>query len=171
MTKARDNATQGGLVLVGTQSLSAVSEVNFTNLLPGTKYKITGSIYGSVSGAIMRINAKEDATLKSTGYYGASYRALYNNSSAVHYYSSNATLFSIFNYHTSAEQPSVFNAEVYISPSKTSMTLHGTAYDYYTNGSLFFGCENHAMTNCNGINFNPSLGTLSGTMSIYKYKE
>lgn len=169
MTRARDVATQGGLTLIGTQTLSAASGGIFTGLTADTKYRVTGNVYGSVSGTYMRFNARENSTNKNSGYYGASYRALYNNTSGMHYYSSNATLFTIFNYHTSIETPSIFSADIYLSPSRQSMTIHGTAYDYYTNGSFFFGCENHTMTACNGFSFFTDNGTMSGSISLYKY--
>lgn len=169
MTRARDVATQGGLTLISTTTVSAATEYVVNNLNPSIKYKLVGNVWGSSANALFQFRSRQNNVAVTSGYYGASYISRYNNSSGVHYWSNNAVLFTLFNIGTSDPQSALFDMDFYISADRTVMTLTGSVFDYYTNGNVALGCTVTGMTTCNGLSLRPDAGNTSGVISLYRY--
>jgi len=173
MTRARDVASQGGLVLLNTTTFSAVSSVSINNVFNATydNYKIIYSnvnISTSSQNAFVRLRAS-GADLSTTTYHfgGTDTTTTATTTAAV---SSN----------------SAGDSEIYVgAPSVTNKhSIEIELYNPFNSAlkSFFirstrdgFGIQvsgyNTTATPFDGLTFYPSANNITGTISVYGYKK
>ena len=168
MTRARDVATQGGLVLLNTTTLSSSSSVTISNVFTSTydNYLIQVSNF---TGTIGQVNLR--LTSSGTPAITNDYR-----------YSGNYSLFTSGSYSGQASNGTSGFPVVYINsspPSAANITITNPAK---TNNTCFlkYGTNFDALTEHNGVHILstaydgftlfPESGTMTGTIKVYGYK-
>jgi hypothetical protein len=174
MTKARDVATQGGLVLLNTTAFTAQSSVSINNVFNSTydNYKITfvtNSSYGS-SQVQTNMRLRSNGTNDSSGVYFWS--RLYSGASLTGGSSANsATVWEIGDSNIPITR---FSMDIHL-PAASSVTSHVTqAASYQITGPNFFLITSSGMTTSttsyDGFSIIPTSGTMTGTIKVYGYK-
>jgi hypothetical protein len=170
MTKARDVATQGGLVLLNTTTFSAVSSVSVNNVFNSTyeNYRmiLTITSKGTTAHTNFRFRVSGSDNTASSYNWTAAYYLASNNFQS--YRTTSASFSQIFNsIGQDREQASI---EMY-APNlayTTAASISGShgAGDINWNGSL----GHNSSTQFDGFTIYPSTGTITGTIEIYGYK-
>jgi hypothetical protein len=174
MTRTRDVATQGGLVLLNTTTFSAQTSVSFNNLFTSNylNYKVTININASSTGTLQLRYRTSGSDKTSALYYSSGYQL---NRAGTGVSRGADTTTSISLGQISGDIPTIpkFNLEIF-SPEKssevtglihTSLNQDNSQTYWISQSSLFYALETH-----DGFTIYPSTGTLSGTVKIYGYK-
>jgi hypothetical protein len=167
MTRAREIATQGGLVLISSTDFSAVASVSISNIFTTTysRYRILLSATSSANSAI-NLQFREDTTNKATNYYQG-YGQVSDNGTSTSVGVNNGTQFVIITAPNGTNQ-SVASLDLLWSATKGF--IQGTAYNNQSGNANFQGGRNDGMTNFTGISINTGQGTIAGNIKIYGYK-
>ena len=170
MTRTRDVATQGGLVLLNTTTFSAQSTVSINNVFSSTydNYRMILNITskGTTAHTNFRFRASGSDNTASSYNWTASYYLASNNFQS--YRTTNASLAQVWN--SIGQDREQASMEIY-GPNLAATTAasisgsHG-AGDINWNGSLGHGSN----TQFDGFTIYPSTGTLTGTFRIYGYR-
>lgn len=170
MTRARDIASNGGLVLIKTQTIgTAVSSINVTDAFSTTydAYKII--VTGGVSSATATIELKLGATV--TGYYAGYATVNYSTAAVSGNNDNNASAFRIAGYTTAnvialnVDLQNPFLAKNTIFNSLTGQSTTGAG------GSTGNGYLANT-TSYTDFTLTPGSGTLTGgTIYVYGYKK
>lgn len=184
MTRARDVATQGGLVLLtpgsatggtigatGGITFSSVASVTISNIFSSAykNYRIVCTdMAWSANSNHMSMQMDASGTSRTTGYYQAGIGNWYNAASTQYYNVSNGSAFQYLIYTASTVVGSSCIIDV-INPYETSITLiqsnsiSDQIYANYIGGQVGGGSYN-------GFKLFPTAGTFSGTIKVYGYK-
>lgn len=172
MTKARDVASNGGLVLLNSTTFSGSSAVQVNNVFSTTydSYVMRINMYGSV-GQYPRLQLSSGGTASTSSYgYGATYfdtsgnnaTSNYSNNSSASYgeipfIGTTSTIYSLIDF-------TIMNPALALDTSIRGMGLQaGTARN-------FFVYHNSAVA-YDGIKIYPSSGTITGSLQIYGCKK
>ena len=169
MTRARDVATQGGLTLISTQTLTASAGVAYTNLLPGSRYRILISTYGSVDTEQLLFRFREGSTNKAASYFGGSYQVS-ATSAGVFDYANNISSAPLGRLSSNADVLASHSLDYYINPNGNQASVIGNSMAFNSGYfALFLGFNNSSMATCDGFYLFPASGTITGSISLYKY--
>lgn len=171
MTRSRDVATQGGLVLINTTTLTGTSgTVSFSNVFSSTYnfYRVVLRINTSTgSTTSLGFRTRYGTTDQATGYYGATFYARYN-SSGVGESANNATSAPLVQMDGSVVECAIsFDVNV----NNTLCEIYGNQFNVAQQGGGFFGYRNTAASNVTGFSLIAASGNLTGTVKIYGYKD
>jgi hypothetical protein len=172
MTKARDVATQGGLVLLNTTSFSAAASVSVSNIFTSDyqNYKVVVNSIVAAGNPFLYGRFRENTTDKATGYYGANGVVTYLGAVSSFASFNNAAQFS-FGYLQNAASANYHTLSIdVLRSSATFGSMSGTFFDPYGAQAGFVGVRNDTMTNFSGISFLPSSSTFTGTIKVYGYR-
>jgi hypothetical protein len=158
----------GGLTLITTATLSASSGQIFSGLVAGKTYRIVGNVFGSVGSATLNCRFRETSTDKTTSYYGANFFTSYSGASGNVNPASGATQMILNVYSTAITSSIAFSYDLNVQT--TNGRMYGNSQSSQESRSYFGGFSNESMTGFNAINFFPSSGTLTGTISLYEYE-
>ena len=168
MTRAREIASQGGLVLLSTSTIgTAVSSVNVTNAFSATydAYKVVVS--GGVASTAAQIGLKMGTT--TTGYYSGTVLTTFAGTTAGRY-NNNAASWLFLGVASTDVIPFMFDI---INPFLPKFTLIDYMYtDIATNGDGGHGSGVlRNSTSYTDFTLTPHTGTLTGgTIKVYGYK-
>lgn len=166
MTKAFENGT-GGLVLIATATPSAASNVTFTNLTAGKRYRLMSSLTSSANGNNIGLRFRENTTDKATNYMGAGwYATATTGATGVYTLNSNNRVWLTGMFSTIA---SPYTLDIYLHSSTTAL-WNGMWFDVGNNTSYYANGYNSSMSNVNGISIYPESGTFTGTIKLYEYR-
>lgn len=157
MTRARDVASNGGLVLVGSSTFSAQSSVSFNNVFSSTYNNYV--IFCSVP-AVLYIQLSLNGTPSSASYGYSSHYMDYNGATGAWSNSAGTSATSAFIANTTGMHLNIFNPSI-----ATTTTWNAVAGNGGTNG--YVGGSHNISTAYDGIKFFPSSGTITGTIRIY----
>ncbi len=172
MTKARDVATQGGLVLISSTTITAQSTIQISNVFTSTykSYKIVADIPTcSTSGTLtFQLTTAGTASTINCNVNGRSVAG--NGSSDI---SSNTSSFYLCQYNGSYPG-SGFNLDL-IAPALAAKT-YGLLQTSYISTSAYaegraLSLIHEVFTAYDGIKLTASAGTVTGTLKIYGYKD
>jgi hypothetical protein len=173
VTRARDVATQGGLVLISSTSFTTQSTIDITNCFSAAydNYKIMFTSSASSANCEIRLQMLSGTTPNATSYYqnvlGITETGTSTNSTQIN------TTFALFaEINTVAGNSTNVSTEVY-SPFLSKQTFFNTlnASVSPTAGYFRTGCINHFVaTSYSGFRLFTSTGTASGTIEVYGYK-
>lgn len=169
MTRSRDVATQGGLVLISSTTIgSAVSSVVVSNVFSSAYDNYYITVTGGVGSATGYLNMQLGAT--ATGYYRVNILAPYSTGTVSSFASSNATSWlAVFPFTTNsiagfADLQNPFNAK------NTHLFTRGS--QSATTGEINLNSGYLAdTTSYTGFTLTTSTGTITGgTIKVYGYK-
>jgi hypothetical protein len=170
MTRTRDVATQGGLVLISSTTVSATATVNIDNCFSSVydNYRIVFSGNGSSHNEISA-RYRVSGSTNSTSNYNWQFTARESSGAATN---TGVNADRIFLGLTGATKGSL-TIDV-LEPFKTTYTTCNSINSYMsvgTNNGLFIsGTQFNGTTSFDGISFYMSTGTITGTIKIYGYK-
>lgn len=175
MTRAREVATDGGLVLLNTTTFTSQSSVSINNVFTSIydNYKITfvtNSSYGSgqvQTNMRLRSNGSDD----SSGVYFWS--RLYSGASVTGGSSANSA--TVWQIGDSSIPITRFSMDIHL-PAVSSVTSHVTQVSsYQVTGPNFYYIANAGITTSttsyDGFSIIPTSGTMTGTIKVYGYKK
>ena len=166
MTRTRDVATQGGLVLISSTTIgSAVSSVTVSNAFSQTytNYRI---VISGMDCSVAQGNLRIQFGTATSGYYGSQYYDLYSSGSGVARNDNGSSLFLAI---TGVSDNTFSSLDVY-GPNISKLTaLSGT---YYGGGySGWFAGEEGSSSSHTAFTILLSSGTMTGgTIKVYGYK-
>jgi hypothetical protein len=168
MTRARDVATQGGLVLISSTTIgSAVSSVTVSNAFSATYTAYAIKIFGGVSSGNVAMYLRFGST--TANYQGALW---YNSSYGGSFLTETATAQSQFNYAGYGTTTNLHsNLEVHY-PFETVPTAIKSDYAINIGGPGFSYGRLNDTNSYTSFNLTLSSGTITGgTISVYGYKK
>jgi hypothetical protein len=169
MTRARDVATQGGLVLLNTTTFSAVTSVSIDNVFTSTyqNYEIRLNVTGkSATGAIfLRYRASGTDNSASSYTYATIYIRPTGTSAADAALNTTATVigtsFAAYNVSSIVQ---VFNPQLAANTDETHQSWSGDASSFFS----YQGGGTFSNTNVfDGFTIYPASGNITGTVRIY----
>jgi hypothetical protein len=167
VTRAREIASQGGLVLLNTTTFSAQSSVSFNNVFSSTytHYKVVWNGTSSTGFSPINLRARSNATDVTSGYYCASRWDSYNGTSGSSDVSNGgfATLFIGWSI------PTNFHFDTFATGNDLFFTGlgHGTDVRVTRMAGVGGGAGGVPVT---GFTIFPTSGTITGTFRIYGYR-
>jgi hypothetical protein len=171
MTKAREVATQGGLVLITSQTIgTAVSSVVVNNAFSSTydNYRIV--LTGNLNSATGTIGLSLGST--ATGYYSGGYEINYGTSAGTIQVNNNTSSWTRPFGGTTAASGS--NSLDLFAPFLSIQTTYSALRPGLTttgNSGFYVGMLNNT-TSYTNFTLTPSTGTITGgTISVYGYKK
>ena len=175
MTRARDVASQGGLVLISSSAFTTQASISFNNAFNSTydNYKIVFHATANSASGTLQMRLRLAGTDTSTNY--RSERLIGTDTTTQAYPNTSGTDdFCIGNVHVSGSGTTIANLDIY-SPAIARTTLvegsgglteganpNQVQYNYY-------GLQTDA-TAFDGFTILPSAGTITGTIKIYGYR-
>ena len=169
MTRTRDIATQGGLVLLNNTSFSAVSSVSISNVFDSTysNYRIAISLITSSANQTISFRCRENATDKATDYLGGTFTVSYLAATAATGNNGGTAFLIATNMNT--DNPSIATLDIYRTATKCTYSSIGWNGQAAT--ANFQAGQQVNMTNFTGFSFFPSnTGTMTGSVKVYGYK-
>jgi hypothetical protein len=175
MTRAREIATQGGLVLLNTTSFTAQASVSFNNVFTSTydNYKIIFHATANIATGTLQLRLRSSGTDTSANY--RSERVIGIDTTLQAYPNVSGTDdFHIGNVHINGSGTTVINLDVY-SPAVARTTLvegsGGLSEGANPNQQQLnvYGLQTDAPA-FDGFTILPSAGTITGTVKVYGYK-
>jgi hypothetical protein len=173
MTRARDVATQGGLVLLNTTTFSAQSAVSINNVFSATydNYKCTIFTTASAGSATLSLRLRASGADNSTGNYYTASAGLTTAGAAANLNSTSATSFNIGA--TESGYASYAASFDVVSPFLTSdKYLLGNQFEYNgttTVGRALNGLFDTTTYSATGLTL-LSTQNITGTIEVYGYK-
>ena len=171
VTRARDVATQGGLVLISSTTIgSAVSSVVVSNAFSATydNYKIF--ITGGVQSTEGSITLKMGST--TTGYYAGRLRILYASGTLSQETDNNAALWSNMGYGNTTTLTSNFELLNPFKTQQTTMTNISPEFGTNTRATFTTGFLNNSTSYTDFTIATAGGSTITGgTISVYGYKK
>jgi len=170
MTRARDVATQGGLVLLNATTFSAVSTISVSNVFTSTyeNYKAIITQYGSSNGTTLQLRARNNVTdYTGSQYYSGNFRALYTNSNSNNG-TNGGTSWVLNNIGTDSTGRGI--SEIIFRPQGTSLYFTSSSNDDYQPSIIVSGGRTSTAAAVTGFTIFPILGTITGEIRIYGYK-
>jgi hypothetical protein len=173
LTRSRDVATQGGLVLIGSATIgSAVSTITINNCFSSVYDNYKLSISGSIpsTGADMRLTPT--AVTGTPAVYGSSVYSRSYDGTIARYGDAGSTYFTV----GLVSALAYLDCEIQAPYVSSKMTV---VYSRFVNSNggpggangMYNGFENSALT-CTGLVMSLSSGTFTGgTISVYGYKK
>lgn len=178
MTKARDNATQGGLVLLSETTFSAASTITIDNCFTSTykSYYIALEPFGcsSYSASLyfrFRIGSGSPSNYTS-GYDGSCVYGNYNSTTVGNFGAGNTDKF-LFAYDAGGNGTSANSSggHMFIRNVGLSSSYPVVNGQYFGNSwGSNFNMENRNLQNYTGFSIYASTGNVNGTIKIYAYK-
>ena len=167
MTRARDVASQGGLVLLNTTTFSAQSTVSINNVFSSTytNYKLLINLVPSASTTVnlrlRNLGTDNSANLYYTTGYESSSGGLSNryNQQTFWWLSSNTTSATSYFYNVDLGNPALADF--------TLGSLSGQNFAYNTSNYQIF---HYVQSSFDGMTVFPTSGTITGTIEVYGYK-
>jgi hypothetical protein len=170
LTKARDVATQGGLVLINTTTLSAASSYIATNLVANTRYRVVFSGWATNNGEVLNLRFRQGSTDVTSGYFGGSFYMNYLGTSGNYLNDNNGGSARVANLANDTNFANISFDLITIDGVKGN--IQGTGFAPYGGSyAILFGKTIGGMTAANGFNLFVSSGTMTGKISLYKYSE
>jgi len=154
----------------GTVTFTGVSSVSLNSCFTSTyqRYKLLISVYGSTT-ATLNMKFREATTDKSASYYGGAFYVQYNNVSGVFNLSNNASNFELIDtMQTSSTGLSSVDSTIDFQ-NVSSGTITGQTFEQI-GIATYFGYKNQSMSAFDGFSLIPASGTITGTLSVYGYK-
>ncbi len=171
MTRTREVATQGGLVLINKTDFTAQATVSFNNVFNSDydNYKILCTQYGSSNGQNLNIRARNNTTdYAGAGYYSGAYRALYTGSNS-NLGVNGGTVWFINYIGTASGGRGI--SEITFRPVGNQLAFESISSDDYQPAVIIAGGRVDTGATVNGFTISASSGTLTGSVSIYGYKK
>jgi hypothetical protein len=173
MTKAREIATQSGLVLITTSTQAAAA----TNSLDGIfnsnyrNYKIIGNFTGTGGGgaAVAAYFKFKNGSTYSAGHYGSNVYGIYTSTAVASINTSNAAAFHFGYTNTLITQ---FEMDVYnpfVGSTYKSITGQYNSVGLGIQGS--FGGHEGTTLSFTGFELNLGTGNISGNYQVYGYND
>jgi hypothetical protein len=169
MTRSRDVATQGGLVLISSTTIgSAVSSITVNNAFSATYENYLITISGGAGSVSNTLRLTLGAT--TTGYYSCSVLYIYTsgtsfvnpNNNGANFPYAGAYSANVISMEATLQNP--FTSKVTIYRSKSNETVSGGAF--YMDGGML-----NNTTSYTDFTLTPASGTLTGgTIKVYGYK-
>lgn len=171
MTKARDNATQGGLVLINTTSFTTASTITVDNIFNSTydSYKLILQGVQTSNGSETRIRLRTGGVDNSnSSYQNTSIRI---GTTGTYNIASGTTYFVVNNNNVDSN----FVVFDIINPNKALSTfigghMAGVDPSNAWNAGGAIAAKFAAFTVFDGLSIFFSAGTMTGTLKIYGYK-
>ena len=175
MTRTRDVATQGGLVLLNTTTFSAQSTVSFNNVFSSTydNYKVLVNI-NSVSTTLNgQLRLRASGTDDSSGFHYSSGISTIPTTTAISNWNyQGTTSFIPFRTNSSGGNGLGVSEINLFNPAKSIITI--VTYNSLTNfGDTQFnigGGQHFVNTAYDGFSLIASTGNMTGTIEVYGYK-
>jgi hypothetical protein len=166
MTRARDVATQGGLVLLNTTTFSAQSTVSINNVFSAiySNYKIIINYGGSV-GTTSRIKFRVGGVDNSADYYTQSWTVSAGSGTGA--LEGPVTTGYLIGSHTGTNHLSSF--EIGLPFLSTQPTTYFGSRAYSADMQIKSGIHN-VSASFDGFTLIPASGNLTGTIQVYGYK-
>jgi hypothetical protein len=177
MTRAREIASQGGLVLLNTTTFSAQSSVSINSIFSATynSYSILLSTTGTASASVY-FRLRTGATDNTSGsYYSSGYQVQENGSSGSVATAAANSYAILQRIHSSAALVGFSKIDIVNPFLSTTETAWGGTASYPDDGVAYnrtamLGGRFISSTSFDGFTVYPSGGTLSGTVKVYGYK-
>jgi hypothetical protein len=170
LTRARDVATQGGLVLLNETDLSAASSISIDNLVVGNRYRVMVNVISSVDGSTLQFYFRQSGADFTSGYYGGSHYWNYLGSGGNYLSDNNNGSGRLSNLSNSTTAFCGVSFDVYLH-SATIASVTGHSWSPYGGSyTTYFAKSNSGLTSVSGIKLFSSSGTLTGKSSFYEYK-
>ena len=170
MTRARDIATQGGLVLLNNTSFSAVSSVSISNVFDSTysTYRVLISLIASAGNQTLSFRCRENVTDKtSADYYAGTFTVNYLGTTAA--IANNGGTAFLVTTNLGTTDPSIATIDLYRTASKCAFS--STGLNPQSLAANFQAGSQVNMTNFTGFSFFPTnTGTITGSVKVYGYK-
>ena len=169
MTRTRDVATQGGLVLLNNTDFSAVASVSISNIFDNTyiKYRILINVLSSSGNQTLSFRCRENATDKTTGYFAGTFEVSYAAATAA--IANNGGSAFLVTQNLGTNDMALSNLDIYRTATKCAFS--GTGWNPQASRANFMGGEQTGMTNFTGFTIFPSnTGTITGNIKVYGYK-
>lgn len=170
MTRAREVATDGGLVLINSTTFTAQSTVSFNNVFSSTynNYKLLISATGSVVSANGNLRMRVGGVDNSSSNYARQFlRAIGGSVSGNFNTLTETNLVDVGTGFTSVATVEIFSPALAVN---TRIQAHFNGVNTDTNYIGLFEAQHKVATAYDGFSFIPSAGTTTGTISIYGYK-
>ena len=173
MTRARDVATQGGLVLLNTTDFSAVASASIDDVFSATyaNYLVECNYTNSSAGANMNLRVAVGGTPLTTSGYAAVTQRNRSDGGAVIYTTSTSSV--LIGAGSNFSNAGGFNATIF-NPFATEVTFLNGFHSFKETTSLnytgIFSGQTQNTTSYDGLLFFPSVGNVTGTIKIYGYK-
>jgi hypothetical protein len=173
MTRAREIATQGGLVLVSTSTFSAVSSVTLNNCFSSSyaNYTIECNYTVSSPGGYLNLRLAVGGTpLVTNGYTSISQR-LRSDASTIIYTTDTSSV--VIGAGSNTNTAGGFNANIF-NPFATEVTFANGFHSFRETQTLnytgIFSGQTQNSTSYDGLVFLTSVGNVTGTIKVYGYK-
>lgn len=174
MTRARDVATQGGLVLTNRTTFTTASSVSLNNCFTSAyqNYRVVLNVsVGSVTNADIYLRMRANGTDDTSSNYEKAGFYFQNNSATG---SDWAGFGSFFNCgrtdpNTSVLGMDVFSPQLPITTNVTGFANFGTS-GVTSQRAQLIGGHHYVSSAFDGLTFYMSSGTFTGTVAIYGYK-
>lgn len=164
-----DSGGESGLTKISTSTLSGSSGQVLTGLTAGSRYRILINMYGSVNNAMLQLRFREGSTDKTTDYYGGmSFTG--PTSAAVYTQVNNDSRLFLGRYNSSADKPSFYSVDLWLNSNGNSARVN---LQVMADAGLaaYGGFTNDSMATVDGVNIYPDSGTITGTITLYKYQD
>ena len=174
MTRARDVATQGGLVLLNTTAFNAVSSASIDNVFSATydNYKIMLNITTGTSDAIVYMKMRTGGIDNSVSYFyafgGWTSTNTQNNSNS----NNNTVGWDLIEIDSASSDAYNFNGDVMKPFLAKPTTLVGQKINMTPGGTPYAqsgGALHNVSTSFSSFNLIASAGNISGTVKIFGY--
>jgi hypothetical protein len=176
MTKSRDVATYGGLVLLANTNFSAVNNIVFNNVFTTAydNYKIMIDITGASAGNFVAIRMRSGGTDNSSANYnGQISQRTTNNASWTLYAGASSTYMECFNTNTGQGGSGYVDVFSPVIAAHTTMLGYGAQRTNSASTGVLVGYNTSTMsvtTSYDGFNLFPLSGTITGSVEVYGYR-
>lgn len=175
MTKARDNATQGGLVLINKSDFTAASSVSFNNLFTSTytSYRVITNIdSANNTNREVQIRLRASGTDATSNYEQGAFRVSRDTQTATNFSagSRNAGVVGYTDPNNTIGCFDIVNPNRAVRTDILGIFNWGISGSWET-GSSFFGIRHIQQTIFDGFTIYPELGTFTGSVQIYGYRK
>ena len=176
MTRTRDVATQGGLVLLNTTTFSAQSSIAVNNIFDATYkyYKVLVNLTGQSADGELGLKLRSGTTDASTSYFNG-YTLCNVAGTASTFNSNNTATYRLFTFDAALNRayPShdltIFNPfETVYTTFTGNLTMTDTAGTTILSGGG--GGTHEQSSSYNGFNLIASAGNVTGLVKVYGYK-
>ena len=175
MTRARDVATQGGLVLITSQTVSSASTIDVTSCFSSTydNYLLHWSFSGSSQNLAIRIRMLSGSTPETGSNYANAWAGYNSGGGTGNGYAGIQSYFEVNEMISGSPTESATRLDI-IGPNlaaRTKVLMQSSN----SNGTDYFvrqGSGTHnLLTAYDGFRLYPSAGTFSGTLRLYGYRK
>lgn len=175
MTRARDTASSGGLVLVNQTNFSAASTISLNNIFSSTydNYRVIIDLTSASASSLVTVRLIASGTASTSAYYYGQTGATETGSTTNTGSSGDSSRLFLWDHNSTYPYNSATMDVVSPFLTKTTKIIHQTVFVNSSSTVIHrsSGMQHSVLSSYDGLQFNVSSGNITGTVQIYGYRK